>query len=159
MQAAYRKSWNMLSKSIADANPAKVGDFLAKTDCCVIAHALSKGDTVVTWESKVDKTSQTRKVPYVSGSAPSWIDFTFPSKTRSINTDAIRFATIQVSSLGTNAASSIRDGLRDELSLSRRFVPPSSSLLSIRPDSWQHSPPGRRCSYIRPELAHLTGKA
>ena len=48
-----------------DASPAKVGDFLAIADCWIIAHALAKGGTVVTRESKVDKTSQTPKVPNV----------------------------------------------------------------------------------------------
>src|ERR1017187_10012537 len=48
-----------------NSSPAKVGDFLAKADCWIIAHAVAKRGTVVTRESKVDKTSQTPKVPNV----------------------------------------------------------------------------------------------
>jgi len=62
-EAAYREIVEYLDQQYADASPAKVGDFLGKADCWIIAHALAKGGTVVTRESKVDKTSQTPKVP------------------------------------------------------------------------------------------------
>ncbi|HZR33484.1 MAG TPA: DUF4411 family protein [Terriglobales bacterium] len=58
--------WTSLHRR-ARASPirSKVGEFLAKADCWIIAHAKAKGGTVVTRESKVDKTSQTPKVPNV----------------------------------------------------------------------------------------------
>lgn len=65
VQAAYRKISDYVDDKYKDASPAKVGDFLAKADCWIIAHALAKGGTVVTRESKVDKASQTPKVPNV----------------------------------------------------------------------------------------------
>jgi len=65
VQAAYREISDYVDDKYKDASPAKVGDFLAKADCWIIAHALAKGGTVVTRESKVDKTSQTPKLPNV----------------------------------------------------------------------------------------------
>lgn len=65
VQAAYREIVEYVEGKYADASPAKVGDFLAKADCWIIAHALAKSGTVVTRESKVDKTSRTPKVPNV----------------------------------------------------------------------------------------------
>ncbi len=65
VQAAYREISDYVDDKYKDASPAKVGDFLAKADCWIIAHALAKGGTVVTRESKVDKTSQIPKVPNV----------------------------------------------------------------------------------------------
>jgi Domain of unknown function (DUF4411) len=65
VQAAYREIAEYVDTKYKDASPAKVGDFLAKADCWIIAHALAKGGTVVTRESKVVKTSQTPKVPNV----------------------------------------------------------------------------------------------
>lgn len=65
VQAAYREIADYVDRQYADASPAKVGDFLAKADCWIIAHALAKSGTVVTRESKVDKTSKTPKVPNV----------------------------------------------------------------------------------------------
>jgi hypothetical protein len=65
VQAAYREVSDYVDDKYKDSTPAKVGDFLAKADCWIIAHALAKGGTVVTRESKVDKTSQTPTVPNV----------------------------------------------------------------------------------------------
>ena len=65
VQTAYRDIVEYVESKYQDASPAKVGDFLAKADCWIIAHAMAKGGTVVTRESKVDKTSQTPKVPNV----------------------------------------------------------------------------------------------
>ena len=65
VQAAHRDIVDYVDQQYADASPAKVGDFLAKADCWVIAHAHAKGGTVVTRESKVDKASKTPKVPNV----------------------------------------------------------------------------------------------
>jgi hypothetical protein len=65
VQAAYRDIAKSVEDKYENSSPAKVGEFLAKADCWIIAHALAKGGTVVTRESKVDKTSQTPKVPNV----------------------------------------------------------------------------------------------
>ena len=65
VQAAYREIADYVDQQYADTSPAKVGDFLAKADCWIIAHALAKSGTVVTRESKVDKTSKTPKIPNV----------------------------------------------------------------------------------------------
>jgi hypothetical protein len=65
VQAAYRGISDYVDDKYKNSSPAKVGDFLAKADCWIIAHALAKGGTVVTRELKVDKASQTPKVPNV----------------------------------------------------------------------------------------------
>jgi Domain of unknown function (DUF4411) len=65
VQAAYREIAKYVEDKYENSSPAKVGEFLAKADCWIIAHAMAKGGTVVTRESKVDKTSQTPKVPNV----------------------------------------------------------------------------------------------
>jgi hypothetical protein len=65
VQAAYREIAEYVEDKYQNSSPAKVGDFLAKADCWIIAHARAKSGTVVTRESKVDKTSQTPKVPNV----------------------------------------------------------------------------------------------
>ncbi len=65
VQTAYREIAEYVEEEYRSSSPAKVGDFLAKADCWIIAHAKAKGGTVVTRESKVDKTSQTPKVPNV----------------------------------------------------------------------------------------------
>ena len=65
VQKVYREIAEYVEEKYQSTSPAKVGDFLAKADCWIIAHAKAKGGTVVTRESKVDKTSQTPKVPNV----------------------------------------------------------------------------------------------
>lgn len=65
VQAAYREISDYVDDKYKDSSRAKVGDILAKADPWIIAHALAQGGTVVTRESKVDKTSQTPKVPNV----------------------------------------------------------------------------------------------
>lgn len=65
VQTLYREIVQYVDEKYRASSPAKVGDFLAKADCWVIAHAKAKGGTVVTRESKVDRTSQTPKVPNV----------------------------------------------------------------------------------------------
>lgn len=46
-------------------NPAKTGEFLAKADVWIIAHALVSRGIVVTDEARVNKFSQTPKIPNV----------------------------------------------------------------------------------------------
>jgi|ERR1035437_1367550 hypothetical protein len=65
VQNWYREIVAYVGEQYQASNPATVGNFLAKADCWIIAHAKAKGGKVVTRESKVDKTSPTPKVPNV----------------------------------------------------------------------------------------------
>jgi len=65
VQSTYRDIAQHVEKHYRASSPAKLGNFLAKADCWIIAHAKAKGGTVVSRESKVDKRSLTPKVPNV----------------------------------------------------------------------------------------------
>ena len=65
VQNWYREIVAYVGEQYQASNPATVGNFLAKADCWIIAHAKASGGKVVTRESKVDKASPTPMVPNV----------------------------------------------------------------------------------------------
>jgi hypothetical protein len=63
VQAPYREIVEYVENKYASTSPAKVGDFLSKADCWIIAHAKAKRGTVVTRESKWTRHLRLRRSP------------------------------------------------------------------------------------------------
>jgi len=65
VQEHYRTICTYVHGKYGASNPAKTGDFLAKADVWMIAHALEDQGTLVTGEIQVVPQSQTPKIPNV----------------------------------------------------------------------------------------------
>jgi hypothetical protein len=65
VQARQRQVADYVVARYATISPAQTTSFLSKADCWIIAHAWATSGTVVCGETKVDKNSNTPKVPNV----------------------------------------------------------------------------------------------